>query len=169
MFVIIMEKTMEKKNKKIKFLGMRVIKTVIAVYLCFLISFIRKTSPFYSAIASILCMQNSHDNSFKVGKNRMIGTIIGGLYGLLVIVGIDYINVELFSPIYYLILSLFLIPIIYTNVYCKTASSTYISCVVFLSITVSHIGDASPTIFALNRIIDTLIGILISLLINKTL
>jgi uncharacterized membrane protein YgaE (UPF0421/DUF939 family) len=164
-----MERNKERENRKIKFPGMRVIKTVIAVYMCFLISFIRETSPFYSAIASILCMQNSHDNSFKVGKNRMIGTIIGGLYGLLVIVAVDYFDIKLFNFIYYLILSLFLIPIIYTNVYFKTANSTYISCVVFLSITVSHIGDASPMLFALNRIIDTLIGILISLLVNKIL
>lgn len=126
-----MERNKERENRKIKFPGMRVIKTVIAVYMCFLISFIRETSPFYSAIASILCMQNSHDNSFKVGKNRMIGTIIGGLYGLLVIVAVDYFDIKLFNFIYYLILSLFLIPIIYTNVYFKTANSTYISCVVF--------------------------------------
>lgn len=81
---------MEKnRNKKIKFPGMRVVKTVISVYICFLISFIRKTSPFYSAIASILCMQNSHDDSIKVGKSRMIGTIIGALYGLVAIIIIE--------------------------------------------------------------------------------
>lgn len=162
-----MKKPTAKKNKKINFPGMRVVKTVIAVYICFLISFIRNTSPFYSAIAAILCMQNNHENSFKTGKSRMIGTLIGGMYGFIAIVGINYFNIELFNYLHYLILSLFLIPIIYTNVLCKSASSSYISCVVFLSITVSHGGDVSPLLFALNRVIDTLIGIIVSLFINK--
>lgn len=159
---------MEKnRNKKIKFPGMRVVKTVISVYICFLISFIRKTSPFYSAIASILCMQNSHDDSIKVGKSRMIGTIIGALYGLVAIIIIEIFHIKLLNYAYYLILALLMIPIIYTNVYFKVQSSTYISCVVFLSITVSHGKDVAPMLFALNRVIDTFIGIFVSLIINK--
>lgn len=154
---------------KPKFLGMRVIKTIIAVYICFLISLARDGIPFYSAIAAILCMQNSHANSLKVGKERTIGTFIGGVYGFLAIILINYTNLELFGYIHYLILSLFLIPIIYTNVLLKTTNSVYIGCVVFLSITVSHGGDISPMLFALNRVADTLIGIIISLLINTVL
>ncbi|MBU5312476.1 FUSC family protein [Tissierella carlieri] len=155
-----------KKHKKVKFLGMRVVKTVIAVYICFLISFFRNGLPFYSAIAAILCMQNDHANSLEVGKGRMIGTFIGGIYGFLAIILINFVNVELFSYIHHLILSLFLIPIIYTNVFLKSNSSTYISCVVFFSITISHGGDIAPMYFALNRVIDTLIGIAVSLIIN---
>jgi len=161
-----MKEPIEKENKKVKFIGMRVIKTVIAVYLCFLISFLRNGIPFYSAIAAILCMQNDHNNSFEVGKSRMIGTLIGGAYGFLAIMLIDFINIELFNYIYYLILSLLLIPIIYTNVFLKVNSSTYISCVVFFSITVSHGGDMAPMYFTLNRIVDTSIGIVVSLVIN---
>lgn len=122
-------KNNETKNKKI--IGMRVIKTVIAAYICFLISYFRKTSPFYSVIAAILCMQTDHDSSLKVGKSRMVGTILGGIYGFIAILIIDLLNIELFSYIHYLILSIFIIPIIYTNVYLKSSSSSYISCVVF--------------------------------------
>lgn len=161
-----MKETIEKENKKVKFIGMRVIKTVIAVYSCFLISFIRNGIPFYSAIAAILCMQNNHSNSFQAGRSRMIGTLIGGIYGFLAIVLIDYVNIELFNYIHYLVLSLILIPIIYTNVLLKVNSSTYISCVVFFSITVSHGGDMSPIYFTLNRIVDTTIGIVVSLIVN---
>ncbi len=89
-----MKDALEKENKKIKFLGMRVVKTVVAIYICFLINF--------------------------------------------------------------LILSLFLIPVIYTNVTLKSAKSAisaYISCVIFLSITVRYGGDPSPMCFALNRVL----------------
>ncbi len=162
-----MESSENKKHGKIKFPGMRVVKTVIAVYICFLLSFIRKTKPFYSVIAAILCMQSDSKNGWQVGKNRMIGTIIGGIYGLIAIILINFFNIELFSYIHYLVLSLFLIPIIYSNVYLKVPNSTYISCVVFMSVAVSHGGDTSPMFFALNRVIDTLIGIIISIIVNK--
>lgn len=158
-----------KKDKKIKFPGMRVVKTVLAVYICFLISFFKKSLPFYSVIAAILCIQNDSKNSWEVGKNRIIGTLIGGIYGFLAIVLIKFLNIELFNYLHYLVLSLFLIPIIYSNVYLKVPNSTYISCVVFMSITVSHGGDIAPMYFALNRVIDTLIGIGVSLIINKTI
>lgn len=159
-----------REKKKFKFIGMRVIKTVIAVYISFLLSFLRKNSiPFYSAIASILCMQQDSSTSLKFAKDRIIGTFIGGLYGFLAIILVNFTGIEIFNYIHYLILSLFLIPIIYTNVYLKNTSSTYISTVVFLSITVSHGGDITPMYFAFNRIIDTLVGIGISLGINLIL
>lgn len=164
-----MQSIENKKDRRIKFLGMRVIKTVIAVYICFLISFIKKSLPFYSVIAAILCMQNDSKNSWQAGKSRIIGTLIGGVYGFIAIILISFFKIELFNYIHYLVLSLFLIPIIYSNVYLKVPNSTYISCVVFLSITVSHGGDMAPMYFALNRVIDTLIGIGVSLVINKIL
>lgn len=165
-----MKNIIQKDNKRgHKFIGMRVIKTVISVYICFLISFLRKGIPFYSAIAAILCMQSDYDNSLNFGKSRMVGTLIGGIYGLLEILFIKYINIEALSYIHYLILSLFLIPIIYTNVFFKVKSSAYISCVVFFSITASSGRSISPVCFALNRIIDTSIGIVISLIVNLIL
>lgn len=155
-----------KKDKKIKFIGMRVVKTVIAVYICFLISIFRDGLPFYSAIAAILSMQADTKDSLIVGKNRIKGTLIGGVYGFLAIVLINFMGVEIFGHIHYLVLSLALIPIIYTNVHLKSYTSTYISCVVFLSITVAHGGDSSPMYFTLNRVVDTLIGIGVSWFIN---
>lgn len=161
-----MKKDFENDNRKTGFVGMRVIKTVIAVYICFLISFIRDGLPFYSAIAAILCMQNNHGNSFEVAKNRIIGTLIGGAFGFIAIMLVKYVNIELFGYIHYLGLSLFLIPIIYTNVFLKVNNSTYISCVVFFSITIAHGGDLSPMYFTINRMVDTLIGIAVSLITN---
>lgn len=64
-------------------IGMRLIKTAIAVFLCFLVDFFRDGgTPFYSAIAAILCMQPELDSSLKVGKERIIATVIGGIVGI---------------------------------------------------------------------------------------
>lgn len=66
-----MKKIAEKEDKKRRFIGMRVIKTVISVYVCFLISFVRNGIPFYSAIAAMFCMQSDYANSLKVGKSSI--------------------------------------------------------------------------------------------------
>ena len=161
-----MRKTCKRKETIFGFLGMRVVKTVLAVFICFLISFFRSSLPFYSAIAAILCMKNDHKDSLETGKSRMIGTMIGGVYGFFAIILSKSLGIELLGYTYYFILSIFLIPIIYTNVRVKSAASTYISCVVFLSITVAHGNDVSPMLFALNRVIDTIIGIAVSIGVN---
>lgn len=46
-------------------IGGYTLKTVIAVFLCFLVDSARKSSiPFYAAIASRLCIQHNLEDSF---------------------------------------------------------------------------------------------------------
>lgn len=59
------------------------------------------------------------------------------------------------------------IPIIYTTLLLKKKNASYFACVVFLSIVVNHIGDNNPYLFVFNRVLDTLIGIFLSLIINQ--
>ena len=155
---------------KLPKIGMRITKTFIAVFLCFLVSFIRKDGvPFYSAIAAILCMQPDVSNSIKVGLNRAIGTFIGGIFGILILTIFHlYIPIDIIM-LRYFIASLMLIPLIYISVLVKKPTASYITCVVFLSIVITHGNDINPFIFGINRMIDTLIGIGISILINKIL
>ena len=68
-------------------IGMRMLKSAVAVFICFLFSFLRedKNAPFYAVIAAILCMQPYVENSKKVAFNRIIGTFIGAFYGVIVL------------------------------------------------------------------------------------
>lgn len=149
-------------------IGMRMIKTAIAVFLCFLVGTIRTEGiVFYSAIAAVLCMQSEIEDSKEKAKSRIIATIIGGIAGLI------FLNVEKYlipMPIYlirYFIISMIIIVLIYFTVVIKQPSASYLSCVVFMSVTVSHVNDSNVSTFALNRIVDTLIGIIISLAVNQ--
>lgn len=148
-------------------IGMRIIKSSTAVFLCFLIYILRGDGiPFYSAIAAVLCMQPDVMNSRKVAFNRIIGTFIGGFFGMLVmLIEKQFIPPEI-PVLKYLLISVVIVPLIYITVLVKKTSASYITCVVFMSITVSHGLDASPTLFAINRVADTLIGIFVSLGVN---
>lgn len=149
-------------------IGMRIIKSSVAVFLCFVIYLIRGEGiPFYSAIAAVLCMQPYVSNSRKVAFNRTVGSFIGGICGMAVML----IEKQFIPPQYpilkYLLISAMIIPLIYTTVLVKKTTASYITCVVFMSITVSHGLDANPYLFAMNRILDTLIGIFVSLGVNS--
>lgn len=148
-------------------IGGRIWKTVLAVFLCFFSDAFRSNGqPFYAAIAAILCIQKNQQNSINAAKDREIATIIGGSCGMLFLLfekSIYHIEIELLR---YAILSFLLIPIIKLSLWLHQEKGTFLMCVVFLCITVTHSGDSSPFEFAFSRIVDTTIGIVIALLVN---
>lgn len=158
-----------KDRKLLGLIGMRVLKTALAVYVCFLISLPRGNSPFYSVIAAIISMKNDSVESMNTGISRIIGTLIGGSFGLATILLINYLDISLFGHLHYLILSLILVPVIYSSIKLYSPSSTTISCIVFISIAVSHIDNASPFMFTINRVVETSIGVLVAIVINNFL
>ncbi len=148
-------------------IGMRLIKTALAVFLCFIIYQIRGEGiPFYSAIAAVLCMQREIEDSKEKGKSRMLATLIGGIAGMGILYLFKYYGIDATSWLCYLLVSVSLIPLIYTTVLLKQPDCAYISCVVFLCICISHGNDADPFAFALNRMLDTWIGILVAIGVN---
>lgn len=156
-----------KRNAKRKLhIGQRMLKTSAAVMLCFGIYILRGEQgiPFYSAIAAILCMQPYVENSSEAAKNRIIGTLAGAVYGSAVLCLYYYGIID--TGISYVVIALAIIPVIATMVHIGKPQVAYFACVVFLSITANHMTDEAPFIFVMNRVLDTLIGVVVSLLVN---
>lgn len=148
-------------------IGLRIWKSALAVFFCFLINDLRRDGiVFYSIIAAILCMQPSLDNSFETAKQRMIGTLLGGLSGMVYLSLQNAFLTGLPTVVIQLVLSLCVVPLIYVTVQFKCKSSSYITCVVFMSIVVSHGADLNPFLFGMNRMLDTVVGIVVSLAVN---
>lgn len=147
--------------------GARMVKSATAVFLCFLIYLIRGAGiPFYSAIAAVLCTQPELDDAKAKGKSRIIATLLGGVMGMLMLFLFQtYLRVDQ-ELLRLSLISLMIVPLIYLTILIKQPSSSYLTCVVFMCITVSHAGDSDPFFFALNRIVDTLIGIFVALAVN---
>lgn len=149
-------------------IGMRIVKSAVGVFLCFVIYFLRGKDgiPFYSALAVLWCIQPYTKNTFLNALQRTIGTGIGAAYGLLFIL----LELKVFhfddNLLHYLLLSFFIVPVIYTTVLCNKKNASYFSCVVYLSIVVNHLGDANPYLFVLDRVCDTMIGISLGLFLN---
>lgn len=149
-------------------IGKRILKSSLAVFLCFVIYVLRSEEGivFYSCIAAVLCVQQSARNTFKVARNRIEGTLIGGFIGMLVLLIENSVIPHEYNLLQYMFISLMIIPTIYITVILKKTSASYISCVVFMSITVSHAMDVNPFLFAMNRMLDTSIGIFVAMLVN---
>lgn len=147
-------------------IGMRIVKTVLAVFVCSILGWLRGETAFFSMIAAVLCMQKSAEKTLTTSFNRVIGTAVGGAYGVIVLFLETQFRLQRILPLFYLIVSLMLIPVILTATGIKKPSVAAFACVVFLSTTVYHVGDADPYTYALNRMLDTVIGIVVALIVN---
>lgn len=159
------------KKLKLPRIGGRIVKSGIAVLLCFIIYQLTPGNSilFYMALAALQCMQPDHTSSKSMARQRISGTFIGAAYGLVTIL-IQYhlfISLAHSYPLYCILVSLCVMAALYTAVILKFPTAAYFSCVVYLSITMVHIGDDNPYLFVLNRVLDTLLGVLIGIIVNN--
>ena len=63
--------------------GQRIVRSVIAVALCFVVYELRgrRGIPFYSALAVLQCMQPYKDSTLQMAKKRTTGTFVGAVLG----------------------------------------------------------------------------------------
>lgn len=154
-------------NFSIPKIGLRTIKTSIAVFLCL---FLFPNEPFFACLAAVSCLQDTVSNSVKASINRTTGTLIGALIGLIFLVFCRYFkfNIEnefLSKFLIYLSIAIGIILVIYSCNLVKKPGGINVSCIAFLAITTVHaFGD--PIYYALNRIIETIFGVFIALLVN---
>ena len=139
-------------------IGLRTLKTGFSVFLCVaLFHLLNRPYPFYAAIAAVICMKVSISTSFTMGKSRMMGTLIGGTTGLIF---------SLFTHDNSFFCGIGIILVIYLCNFFHQKSSAAIACIVFTAI-MTILKGVPSTVYAINRIIDTFIGIIISIIINK--
>lgn len=138
-------------------MGMRNIKTAIAVVICVLVAKIFKLEySFYAAIAAVITMENTVSNSFRAGKNRMLGTLVGATIGFLC---------ALIMPGNALLCGIGVVMVIFLCNKLKWSKSVSIACIVFMAIMV-NLNGKNPLLYSSNRILDTFIGIIVAMVVN---
>lgn len=150
-------------------IGLRIVKSGIAVALCFLIAYFRRNEGivFYSLLSALWCIQMYRANTKKNAVQRFSGTVIGALYGLLFLLIQRKLAGENHAFfIQAILVSILVVLVLYTTVLLKQKEASYFSCVVFLSIAVNHITDINPYLFVWNRFLDTCIGIGVGIVVN---
>ena len=149
-------------------IGLRTIKTAIAVFLCLLLF---PSEPFFACMTSVFCVQDTVSNSINMAINRGLGTILGAIIGLTFLILCRFFTFEIdIYPIskllVYITIGLGIIVVIYICNLIKKPGAINISCIAFLAVTTTH-AFTDPIFYATNRTIETLFGIFIGLLVNK--
>ena len=161
-----------KLARKIPPIGARIVKSAVSVALCMVIYYIRSLLPvgngipFYSALAALWCMQPYHESANNNAGQRSIGTLLGAGFGLIFLVVLRFAGLRAQMPVY-LLASVVIIPLIHLTVILDKRNASFFSCVVFLSIALTHSFDDDPYLFVLNRVLDTFIGIGVGLSVNN--
>ena len=149
--------------------GMRIIKTAIAVFLCLMIYILRGYQGLvvHSAIAAIICMQPYAKDSKESGINRILGTLIGAFWGLC------YLFFFRSQPwmvehmiLIYLCIAFGVVLCLYTSVLTRTHSSAGLAAIVFLCVIITYPDVDAPVAQTLNRCADTIIGAIVGNLVN---
>lgn len=165
---------------------MRTIKTALCVLICLLIyklfyyldqrfssnavvsfthDYLFGTSPSFACIASVICMQDTIENSVRFGISRILGSVFGGVAS----VALSLINAEFLSSRGDIFVCVFgvIFLIWLCNVIGKKEASS-ISVITFLIIIIG-IDFARPLVAAVNRTFGTAIGAAIAIIVNRTI
>lgn len=151
-------------------IGMRTFKTAIAVAICVLLYDLllpnaNYLGPFYGSIAIVISMQSTTSKTKTIAINRVMGTIIGGIYSAILYSLFLKVDIHLLNSLF------IFIGVILTIITCnklgfKSGIST--GCIVLIGAFALDFPN-SPFMHAFYRTIDTSVGVIIAYIINTTL
>ena len=144
-------------------IGLRMIKTALSVSLCMLAAWtLSYPPPIYACIAAVIVTRETVEDSFKQGVARVIATLIGGVMAL----GLLLLDLEN-SPglLEVLLAGVGVLLTLYVCLLLKTPDAAALACVTFLIIVLQHADD--KYLFALYRVLETIAGIIVSLVVNR--
>ena len=144
---------------KLQKIGMRTVKTGIAVSICTLLAQYLVENQMFAGVGCVASVQDTVKGSLKLGFNRVKGTMIGGLVGFLCV---------MINPGNPILAGLGIMTTIYSCTALGINSGIIVSSVTFLSI---HLGiiDSNPAYYSIQRVMDTSVGVVIGVIINYVL
>ncbi len=146
-------------------IGMRNIKTALSVFICLLFfEAINRDNALFACIAAVICVQNTIVDSVKIGISRIIGTMLGGLSAALVLF---IVNAYFDEKVLIFIIPLGIIILIQICVSINMKQAVAICCVVYMVVVISKNHEDGYMYYTINRVLDTSLGIIIALFVNK--
>lgn len=139
-------------------IGMRAIKTALAVVIGLYISYLfNLNSPIFVSIAAVSSMKPSMSESLSDMKKRLFTCIFGVILGYLssIISVPDFVD-----PI---IAGVGILITIYILSVVKMRDMAQLSCIVFVA---SFCSNSDKAFYAVNRILGTIVGVLVGVLVN---
>ena len=160
----------ETEHKKFQWprIGMRNIKTATAAALCALVYYFFDRSPAFACIGAIFGMGSDYDMSKLHGGNRFFGTLVGGFIGM----ALFAVYAELFpdGSNRWVLIPLTFVGVVILIVACQyiwvggIQPGGVVLCIILFNTPVE-----TYISYALNRILDTGVGVIAALFVNAML
>lgn len=148
--------------------GMRNVKTAIAASLCALLYAFFDRNPTFACIGAIFGMGSDFNDSKRSGGNRLLGTIVGGIIGMILF----YIYIQVYPEptgnMRFFLFSLLFWGIIVLVLVCQyfvipgaIQPAGVVLCIILFNTPVEEYIS-----YPIDRILDTAIGVLIGIAVN---
>lgn len=148
-------------------LGMRTFKTALSVVVCVLLFHVLgRDNPLIATITAVVSLRQDMTSTVSIGKERILGNTVGSIAAMI------YLLVQHFLP-QTLFLQLTLLPILVALVVIfqdgiDNNSGIITGIATFILITLST-PEGESVIVALDRIVDTFIGVGVAIFLNTIL
>ena len=158
-------------QKKLYFpyIGQRILKTTVAVFLCLVFYYYRgyrgETMSAEAAITAIICMQPYVHDTREYAINRISGTLIGAFWGFLFL-----LIVPLFPSVsgisLYALMGLGILISLYSAVAVRKPDTSSLAAIVFICVVIVYPDVEYPLDQAFHRVLDVLVGTGTAIIVN---
>lgn len=150
-------------------LGMRIVKTVAAVAICLGINMLIGYSDIISEaiIAAIVCMQPVLHDTRTYARNRLLGTALGAIFGLvylLIMNRIPYATTHMWFAYFFMVIGV--LAVMYTLVVMKSPDAVSLAAIVFICIVITFPDVDAPITNAIGRVLFTALGTVVAIGVN---
>lgn len=145
-------------------LGMRTIKSALAVFLCILFFHVTDRGlPMIAALSAVFSLRQDLTTTVSFGRSRIIGNSIGGFLGIIYFLVKNYFHNDF-------LVELFLLPVLVVIVIVVSDginnNSGIISAIATLLLIALSVPQGESSLYAIQRVLDTFIGTFIAIGIN---
>lgn len=155
----------EPKRRNFPKIGMRSVKTALSATLCAILYILIDRNATFACIGAVFGMDTAGCSPWRSGGNRLAGTVIGGFLGM----GLFYLQQHVGGKAFQILLLMGgVILLIYISQLLGCPGAIQGGAVVFFIVMLNTPVDQYVT-YALNRMIDTAVGVCVSVGINVLL
>lgn len=145
--------------------GLRTFKTALAVMICILLfQLLDRDAPLIACLAAVFAMREDVSTTIHFGAYRVIGNLLGGSLALVYIYIYRALNYNFYAEL--ILIPLFVIFIIVFSDALNFNPGIVGACAT-LFIIVLTVPEHETLLYAISRIMDTVIGTLVALLVNR--
>ncbi|MDA3973586.1 aromatic acid exporter family protein [Enterococcus thailandicus] len=148
-------------------LGMRTIKSALAVFICMLVfHFFQRGNPLIAALSAVFSLRQDLTSTVSFGRSRIIGNSIGGVLAIIFFFIKHYFHNDFLVELFLLPVLVIITIVVSDGIDNNSGIISAISTLLMISLSIPQ---GESTLYALQRVFDTFIGTFIALGINFVL